>query len=179
MCMDDIKWLANKEKELGSDINNKNIDGSRNGIWHRKMCHAHNEKRKMTNNRRNRTAKSRKNQNTWRKWKLRILGNIRSEHHQTSRDKRKNKKRVPQINEKLSWNLPLKQKSHQRNKHQDRKTPPPHTHTHLVRFLRPFFKWTRNELRQMDQRTRKLITMHHTLDLRDGIDYMSEEKKKR
>ena len=30
----------------------------------------------------------------------------------------------------------------------------------LVRYSEPFLKWTRDELKQMDQRTRKLITMH-------------------
>ena len=30
----------------------------------------------------------------------------------------------------------------------------------LVRYSGPFLKWTREELRQMDQRTRKLMTMH-------------------
>ena len=29
----------------------------------------------------------------------------------------------------------------------------------LVRYSGPFLKWTRDELRQMDQRTRKLMTM--------------------
>ena len=29
-----------------------------------------------------------------------------------------------------------------------------------VRYLGPFLKWTRVELKQMDQRTRKLMTMH-------------------
>ena len=29
-----------------------------------------------------------------------------------------------------------------------------------VRYSRPFLKWTREEFRQMDQRTRKLMTMH-------------------
>ena len=33
----------------------------------------------------------------------------------------------------------------------------------LVRFFRPFLKWTREELKQMDQRTRKLMTMHKAL----------------
>ena len=44
-----------------------------------------------TNNRRNLTAKSRKNMNAWRKGKLLVQGNIRSGHHQTSRDERKMK----------------------------------------------------------------------------------------
>ena len=40
----------------------------------------------------------------------------------------------------------------------------------LVRYSRPFLKWTRDELKQMDQRTRKLMTMHKALHPRDDID---------
>ena len=45
----------------------------------------------------------------------------------------------------------------------------------LVRYSWPFLKWTRDELRQMDHRTRKLMTMHP----RDDADYMFQEKRKR
>ena len=40
----------------------------------------------------------------------------------------------------------------------------------LVRYSRPFLKWTRDELKQMDQRTRKLMTMHKALLPRDDVD---------
>ena len=40
----------------------------------------------------------------------------------------------------------------------------------LVRYPGPFFKWTRDELKEMDQRTRKLMTMHETLHPRDDVD---------
>ena len=40
----------------------------------------------------------------------------------------------------------------------------------LVRFLGPFLKWTREKLKQMDQRTRKLMTMHKPLHPRDNVD---------
>ena len=36
----------------------------------------------------------------------------------------------------------------------------------LVRYSRPFPKWTRNELKQMDQITRRLMTMHKALQRR-------------
>ena len=39
----------------------------------------------------------------------------------------------------------------------------------LVRYSGPFLKWTRDELRQMDQRTRKLMTMHKALHPRDDV----------
>ena len=64
--------------------------GYKDGNWHRKMWHANNEKRKMTNDGRNRTTKSRKNQNAWRKVILQVLGNIGSEHCQTGGDERTN-----------------------------------------------------------------------------------------
>ena len=44
----------------------------------------------------------------------------------------------------------------------------------LVRYSGPFLKWTRYELKQMDQRTRKLMTMHKALTL---TDYMFPEKR--
>ena len=48
----------------------------------------------------------------------------------------------------------------------------------LVRYSGPFLKWTRDELKQMDQRTRKLINMHKTLHLRDDVDRLICIKKR-
>ena len=39
-----------------------------------------------------------------------------------------------------------------------------------VRYSGAFHKWTRDELKQMDQRTRKLMTMQKTLHPRDHVD---------
>ena len=39
----------------------------------------------------------------------------------------------------------------------------------LVRKSRPFLKWTKDEFKQMDQRTRKLMTMHKALHPRETI----------
>ena len=83
---------------------------------YRKMRHDY-DKGQKRNSRRNRTAKSGKNQNAWRKEKLQVFGNIRSKHHQTSGNDRKNNKSVPQTDEKTSQNQTLQQKSHQRDKH--------------------------------------------------------------
>ena len=49
----------------------------------------------------------------------------------------------------------------------------------LVRYSGPFLKWTRDELKQMDQRTRKLMTMQKALHPRDDIDrqYVSRNEK--
>ena len=47
----------------------------------------------------------------------------------------------------------------------------------LVRYSGPFLKWTRDELRQMDQRTRKLMTMHKVLHPRDDVDRLYVSRK--
>ena len=51
----------------------------------------------------------------------------------------------------------------------------------LVRYSGPFLKWTREELKQRDQRTRKLMTMHKVLHPRDNIDrlYVSRKEGRR
>ena len=48
----------------------------------------------------------------------------------------------------------------------------------LVRYSGPFLKWTRDELKQMDQRTRKLMTMHKALHPRDDVDRLYVSKKR-
>ena len=47
----------------------------------------------------------------------------------------------------------------------------------LVRYSGPFLKWTRDELRQMNQRTRKLMTMHKALHPRDDVDRLYVSRK--
>ena len=47
----------------------------------------------------------------------------------------------------------------------------------LVRYSRPFLKWTRDELKQMDQRTRKLMTMYKALYPRDDVDGLYVSRK--
>ena len=47
----------------------------------------------------------------------------------------------------------------------------------LVRYSGPFLKWTRDELKQMDQRTRKLITIHKALHPRDEVDRLYVSRK--
>ena len=47
----------------------------------------------------------------------------------------------------------------------------------LVRYSRPFRKWTRDELRPMDQRTRKLMTMHMAFHPRDDVDRQYVSRK--
>ena len=47
----------------------------------------------------------------------------------------------------------------------------------LVRYSGPFLKWTREELKQMNQRTRKLMTMHKALHSRDDVDRLYVSRK--
>ena len=47
----------------------------------------------------------------------------------------------------------------------------------LVRYSGPFLKWTRDELKQIDQRTRKLMTMHKALHPRDNVDRLYVSRK--
>ena len=47
----------------------------------------------------------------------------------------------------------------------------------LVRYSGPFLKWIREELEQMDQGTRKQMTMHKALHPRDDIDRLYVSRK--
>ena len=47
----------------------------------------------------------------------------------------------------------------------------------LVTYSGPFLKWTRDELKRMDQRTRKLKTMHKALHPRNDVDRLHVSRK--
>ena len=47
----------------------------------------------------------------------------------------------------------------------------------LVRYSGPFLKWTREELKQMEQRTGKLMTMYKALHPRDYVDRLYVSRK--
>ena len=47
----------------------------------------------------------------------------------------------------------------------------------LVRYSETFLKWTRDELKQMEQRTRKLMTTHKELHPRDDVDRLYVSRK--
>ena len=49
----------------------------------------------------------------------------------------------------------------------------------LVRYSEPFLEWTRDELKQMDQRTRKLMAMHKALHPREDVDRLYVSRKER
>ena len=48
---------------------------------------------------------------------------------------------------------------------------------YLIKYSGPFFKWSREELKQMDQRTRKLMIMHKVLHPRDDINRLYVSRK--
>ena len=48
----------------------------------------------------------------------------------------------------------------------------------FVRYLKPFLKWTKSEHRQLDQRTKKLMTMRKAVHRRDYIDRLYASRKK-
>ena len=113
--MDDIKMFAKiGDRNTGREDIQRTY---RDRIWLRKMCHADNKKRKMTNDGRESTPqpKKKKKHLVWRKGNLQILENIGSGHYQTSGDERKNEKIIPQENEETTRNQTTSQKS-QRNR---------------------------------------------------------------
>ena len=92
MYMDDIKIFAEKEKETPKS-NYQNLQPKyRNGIKDWKCSMLIMKKKRKWNSGRNRTTQLEKYQNTWRKRKLQIPGNIRSGYYQGNGDKRKSKK---------------------------------------------------------------------------------------
>ena len=104
-----------------------------------------------------------------RKENLQILGSIGSRHHRTKGEKEKIKKEYLRRTRKL---LETKLYSTNLMKVINTRT------VFLVRYLGPFFKWTGEELKQMDQRTRKLMTMHKALHPRDDVDRLYVSRRK-
>ena len=91
--MYDIKLFFQKRKRIGNpNTNCENIQSRyRDGIWHRKMRHASNEKWQTTHNGRSQTTQSNGHQNVRRKGNLQILGDIGSWQYQTTGNERKKK----------------------------------------------------------------------------------------
>ena len=102
--------------------------------------------------------KSSKNKNVRRKGNLQILGNIESRHKQTRGDERKIFKKYLRRTRKL-----LETKLYSKNIIK-------RINTWAVRYSGPFSKWTREDLKQRDQITRKVMTMHKALYPRHGDD---------
>ena len=129
------------------------------------MCHANNEKWKTTNDRRNRTTKSRKIRMPPKKEMYEYLGILEADTIKKVEMKEKIKKEYIRRTRKL-----LKTKVYSRNLIKRINT----WAVLLVRYSGPFLKSTREELRQMEQRTRMLMMMHKALHLKDSI---CKEKK--
>ena len=84
-------------------------------------------------------------------------------------DERKNLEKVSQENEWATRNQTISQEPYQRDKYL--------AVTH-VRYPGPFLKWIREEFEQMNQGTRKLMTMYKTLHPRDDVEgQLCQEKK--
>ena len=123
-----------------------------------------NGKRQMIGS--NKTTKSRQNQNARRNGNLQIL---EADPIKYTEMKEKRKIILSRRTRKQ-----LKNKLHSRNLIKGINT----WAISLVRYSGSFLKWTREELHQIDQKTRKLMTMHKALHPSDAIDipYVSRNK---
>ena len=116
----------------------------------------------MTNDRRNRPTKSRKHLKIRRNENLQILGNIGIGNHQICGGERKNEKKNTSA-ERENYSKPNDIAEISSKGKNTRAVP-------IVRYSGPFLKCTREELQQMNQRTRKLMVMYKALHSRDNID---------
>ena len=145
--IDDIKLCCQQWKRIG----NPNTGGDdiqsrhRDGIRHRKMSHANNEMREMTLDLRNRTTIPRKDQNARRKGNLKYLGILEADAIKQMEKKENLFKKYLRRTRKL-----LETKLYCRNLIKGGNT----WDVPLVRYSGLFLKWAREELQQMDQRTR-------------------------
>ena len=112
------------------------------------------------NDRKSKTAKSRKNQNTQRKRKLQVLENIKSGWHQSIGDEIK-KKRISQLSEKASWNQSLQLESRREDKYLGCSS---------FKIFRTILKMDKGRTSTNGPKEKKLMTMHKTLHSRDVID---------
>ena len=104
--MDDIKLFAKNETRIGNlNTGSENIRlGYRDGIWHRKMCHANNEKPKKANKGKNRTTNSRKIRTLGEKENYKCLGILGADTIKQAKMKKENLKRVSQESKKTTRN---------------------------------------------------------------------------
>ena len=119
MYIDNIRLFAKNEKELETLIQAVRIycQDIRMEFGTEKCTQLiiRSRKRQMTGG--IELTKSRKKQNAWGKGNLRVLENIGSGHHQTSKYERKKFKSVSLENEKTTRNQTIYQKPHQRDKY--------------------------------------------------------------
>ena len=156
MYMGDIKLFAKKWKRTENfNTCSYNIQsGHRDGTWHRKIFQANNEKRQTMD------GIELPNQD-----KISTLGEKATYKYlsilEAEARRWKKKLGISQENQKATRDKTILQKPYQRNKYLG---------CTRVRYSRPFLKWAREELEHMDQRTRKLMTMHKALHPRDDVD---------
>ena len=165
-------WMASnylqkmKKKTGNSDTRSLNMQsGLRNGIWHRKMCNVCNEKWQTTSNWLPNQDKSRtlaENET------YKYLGILEAGTIKQFEMKDKILKEYLRRTRKL-----LETKLFSRNLIKGINT----WAVTLVRYSGPFLKWIRDKLKQMDQRTRKLMTMHKALHPRDNVDRVYVSRK--
>ena len=82
--------------------------------------------------------------------------------------KEKNLKRVSHKNQKTTRDKTIQQEPYKRDKYLG---------CPLRKVLGPFLKWTREKLKQMDQRLRKLMTIYNALHPRDDVDRLYVSRK--
>ena len=163
MNVDDIKLLAKNEKELKTLIHAIRIYSSdigiEFGIEECSMLVMKSDKRNMT------VGMELPNQDKirtlWENETYKLLGFLEADTIKQVEMKDKNSKEYPRRTGKL-----LETKLSCRNLIKEINT----WAVPLVRYSGPSLKWTREKLKQMDQRTRKLMTMHKALHPRDDID---------
>ena len=151
------------------------------------MRHVSNEKRQMTPGGRNGTTKSRQNQKARRKGNLQKLGEYSN---LTLSNKWIWKKKIKKEYFRRTRKL-LETKQYSRNFIKGINTLAVALIIRFLKWTRPFLKWTRpflkwtrpflkwtwEKLKQMDLRTRKLMTMHQALHPRDDVDRLYLSRK--
>ena len=148
--------FSQKQKRIGNpNTNCENIQSRyRNVIWHRKMWQQHmTEEVKLPNKVVIRMLGEKET--------YKYLGILKADTIKQVEMKEKIKKESLRRTRKL-----LETKLYSRNLVKGINT----WAVHLIRYLGPFLKWTREELKRMDQRTRKLMTLHKALHPRNDAD---------
>ena len=143
--------------------------GYRNGIWHRKLCNACNEKWQTANKDKIKTLPNKDKIKTLAENETyKYLGILEADTIKQVKMKDKILKEYLRKTRKL-----LETKPSSRNLMKGINT----WAVPLVRYSGPFLKSTRDELKQMDQRTRKLMTMHKAVHPRDDVDRLYVSRK--
>ena len=132
------------------------------------MCHADKEKRKTANGGRNGITKWRKIRTVQEMENYKYLGILEANAMKHTEMKEKIKKEYFGRTRKQ-----LETKLRRRNLIKRINT----CAIPLVKYSRLFLKWTKEELQKMDQRIRKLITMHKDLHPRDDTDELYVSRK--